>query len=96
MKKIIIVIVSIALTGGIIFGIISYFKKSNDIVPNIKTAIVQRGDIVVKVTETGRVEPKTTVEIKSKVGEEIVRLPVKEGDWVKKGDLYNGRGFSDQ
>lgn len=87
MKKMIIVIVAIALTGGIIFGIISYFKKSNDIAPNIKTAIVQRGDLVVKVTETGRVEPKTTVEIKSKVGGEIVRLPVKEGDGVKKGDL---------
>lgn len=87
MKKIIMVIVSIALLGGMIFGIISYFKKSNNIAPNIKTAIVRRGNIVVKVTETGRVEPKTTVEVKSKVGEEIVRLPVKEGDWVKKGDL---------
>lgn len=43
--------------------------------------------MVVKVTETGRIEPKTTVEVKSKVGGEIVLLRVKEGDWVRKGEL---------
>lgn len=87
MKKIVMAIIGVTLLGGIIFGMKSCFSKKDDIAEKIKTTVVQRGDMVVKVTETGSVEPKTTVEIKSTVGGEIVRLPVKEGDFVRKGDL---------
>ncbi|MFH1562665.1 MAG: hypothetical protein ABIF11_04495 [Nitrospirota bacterium] len=58
MKKIIMSIVSIILVVGIIFGISSCIKKKDDNIPKLKTAVVQRGDMVVKVTETGSVQPK--------------------------------------
>src|SRR5262245_6612357 len=39
------------------------------------------------VTATGRIEARTKVNVQSSVIGEIVELPVKEGDVVKKGDL---------
>ena len=87
MKRIVVAIISIALLGGIIFGMKSCFKKSNESGLKVRTVAVQRGNMITKVTETGSVQPKTTVQIKSNVGGEIVRLPVKEGDLVRKGDL---------
>ena len=87
MKKIVVAIISIALLGGIVFGMKSCLKKKDEIGLKVKTVAVQRGDMMNKITETGSVQPKTTVEIKSNVGGEVVRLPVKEGDWVRKGDL---------
>ncbi|MEK7813419.1 MAG: HlyD family efflux transporter periplasmic adaptor subunit, partial [Candidatus Desantisbacteria bacterium] len=87
MKKIIVVVVSIIMLGYIIFGINSCTNKKEAHALKIKTAVVHRGDLMSKVTNTGSVQPKTTVQIKSNVGGEIVRLPVKEGDWVEKGDL---------
>ncbi|MFH0775634.1 MAG: efflux RND transporter periplasmic adaptor subunit [bacterium] len=87
MKKIVVAIISIALLGGIVFGMKSCLKKKDEIGLKVKTVAVQRGDMMNKITETGSVQPKTTVEIKSNVGGEVVRLPVKEGDLVRKGDL---------
>jgi len=87
MRKILIIIVLITLVGGLIFGMKSCLKKKGENGLKVKTATVQRGDLIIKVTATGSVQPKTTVQIKSNVGGEIVRLPRKEGDWVKKGDL---------
>jgi HlyD family secretion protein len=49
--------------------------------------IVERGDVVLTVVETGTVEPRETVEVKSRVSGRIIRLYVEEGDRVKKGDL---------
>ena len=39
------------------------------------------------VTATGKVQPETEVKISPEVAGEIIALPVKEGDRVKKGDL---------
>lgn len=51
------------------------------------TAQVTEGDIVVRVVETGSLEPQTHVEVKSRVGGRIAKLLVDEGDYVEKGDL---------
>ena len=48
---------------------------------------VERGDITALVTATGKVQPETEVVISSEVPGEIIELPVKDGDFVKKGDL---------
>ncbi len=87
MKKVVVAIISIILLGGIMLGMKSCLKKKDENGPKIKTAAVQRGNMVARVTNTGSVQPKTAVQIKSNVGGEIVRLAVKEGDWVRKGDL---------
>src|SRR5690606_34545985 len=39
------------------------------------------------VTATGKVQPEVEVKISPEVAGEIIELPVKEGDVVKKGDL---------
>ena len=53
----------------------------------VATAAVQRRDIVIDAQATGVVEPIFVVEVKSKAGGQIVKLPVETGSIVKPGDL---------
>lgn len=46
---------------------------------------VDRGDIEIKVTETGTIEPLKKVEVKSKVAGKLAKLYVQEGDQVRVG-----------
>ena len=50
-----------------------------------ETAIVSRGDIERRVIATGRIEPFSKVEIRSKVGGIIKAITVDEGDRVRQG-----------
>jgi HlyD family secretion protein len=52
-----------------------------------QTAIVERGRLLVKVSETGAVEPVTKVEVKSKVSGRIKNMYVEEGDSVSQGQV---------
>jgi HlyD family secretion protein len=47
----------------------------------------QRGDVVVKVGETGTVQALTRVEVKSKVGGKVLRLLAAEGEAVRAGQV---------
>ena len=49
-----------------------------------KVALV---DIVETVSATGKIQPEVEVKISSEVSGEILELPFKEGQQVKKGDL---------
>src|SRR5665647_1609401 len=55
----------------------------------LKVAIekVQKKDITEIITANGKIEPQMQVKISPEVPGEIIELPVKEGDEVKKGDL---------
>jgi len=74
----------------IVFLIIGYF-----IYPRIfkKESVryvlgeVQRGNLEIKVSGTGEIVPIEEINVKSKVGGEIVNLNVKEGDKVYKGQI---------
>jgi len=46
-----------------------------------------RGDITAMVTATGRVQPEVEVVISSEVPGEIIELPLRDGDPVRRGDL---------
>ena len=48
---------------------------------------VKRGDLAIEVLETGKVQPREKVEIKSKVAGQVAKVFVDEGDKVKKGQL---------
>ena len=52
-----------------------------------RTAVARRGDMVVSISATGRIDPIEKVEVKSKASGEIIELPIEEGDLVKRGDL---------
>jgi HlyD family secretion protein len=53
----------------------------------VQTAKVSRQKIVQKVSATGKIQPKTQVEISADVSAKIERLPVVEGQSVQKGQL---------
>ncbi|NIR52834.1 efflux RND transporter periplasmic adaptor subunit, partial [candidate division KSB1 bacterium] len=53
----------------------------------VQTEKVERQKIIETVTATGRIQPKTQVKISADVAAKITDLPVKEGDWVEKGEL---------
>ncbi|HID93667.1 MAG TPA: efflux RND transporter periplasmic adaptor subunit [bacterium (Candidatus Stahlbacteria)] len=78
------VIIVIIIVVLVIFRSIS--KNKNTKKQPLRTALVERGNIVVKVTESGRVEPVTTVNIKSELAGEVKKLFVEEGDSVKVGE----------
>lgn len=53
----------------------------------VETAKVDEITIVETVSATGKIQPEIEVKIASEVSGEIIELPVKEGQIVKKGDL---------
>jgi HlyD family secretion protein len=58
--------------------------------PAVQTAKVGRQKIVQKVSGTGKIQPKTQVEISADVSAKITKLPVVEGQWVQKGTFLVG------
>lgn len=52
-----------------------------------RTAVARRGELVVSISATGRIDPIEKVEVKSKASGEIIELPIEEGDMVQRGDL---------
>src|SRR5262245_41643411 len=58
-------------------------KKS----PEVQTAKVSFQKIVQRVSATGKIQPKTKVEISADVSGKIEKLPVVERQWVNKGAL---------
>lgn len=61
-----------------------------------KMAKVIQGDLVVKISATGVVEPNFQVEVKSKASGEVLMFKYEEGDRVKKGQLLLQLDKSDE
>jgi len=57
-----------------------------EIDPSLITT-VKRGDLAIEVLETGKVQPREKVDIKSKVAGQVTKVFVDAGDKVKKGQL---------
>ena len=64
-------------------GIIGNKDKGKE----VETAQVDATTIVETVSATGKIQPEIEVKISSMVSGEIISLPIKEGQVVKKGDL---------
>jgi HlyD family secretion protein len=75
-----IVVALLGLTAVVIF-------KRRDIVTTVQTEKVTRRNLTEIVTANGRIQPVLQVKISAEVSGEIISLPVKEGQSVKKGDL---------
>ncbi len=54
---------------------------------NIKTAMVERGDIAVTIDATGTIKPLNIVEVSSKASGKILELRVDAGDYVEKDEI---------
>ena len=61
--------------------------KKRDIVTTVQTEKVKLRDLTEMVMANGRIQPVLQVKISAEVSGEIIALPVKEGQSVKKGDL---------
>ncbi len=88
-KKTLIILLSIAVIA--IVGLVAA-KKSGAIGKsgNFKTVEVEKiekGTIIETVAATGKIQPEVEVKLSSEVSGEIIELPIKEGQDVKKGDL---------
>lgn len=62
-------------------------KARDATIPPEAIATAHRGDLEIVVTETGRIQPLTKVDVKSKVAGQVHDLKVKEGQRVKRGDV---------
>ena len=78
--------IALALVLVIAIGLMAAMRGGTKIDPS-KLAKVERGDLAKSVVATGKVEPITKVEIKSKASGIVKKLYVDYGDRVKKGQL---------
>lgn len=76
----IIVVVLVALT------LLAVFRRRDDAI-TVQTDKVKRRDLTELVVANGRIQPVLQVKISPEVSGEIIELPVKEGQSVKKGEL---------
>jgi HlyD family secretion protein len=75
----------LCIAGGVFWALRNGSAKAGN--PNERLYTVQRGAIVVDVTESGAIEPVRTVEIKSRVSGRLAALYVEEGSRVRQGQL---------
>jgi HlyD family secretion protein len=78
--------IALVLVLVIAIGLMAAMRGGTKIDPS-KLAKVERGDLAKSVVATGKVEPITKVEIKSKASGIVKKLYVDYGDRVKKGQL---------
>ncbi|MVO08822.1 efflux RND transporter periplasmic adaptor subunit [Flavobacterium sp. TP390] len=74
------IVLLVALKKGGVIG-------NNDDSKEVEVAKVDQMNIVETVSATGKIQPEIEVKISSEVSGEIIQLPIKEGQQVKKGDL---------
>jgi HlyD family secretion protein len=85
-KRIIYTVVGVVLLLTVVGGLIAATSSNTKIDPS-KLAKVEKGDLAKSVVATGKVEPITKVEVKSKASGIVKKLLVDAGDRVKKGQL---------
>ncbi|HNQ88472.1 MAG TPA: efflux RND transporter periplasmic adaptor subunit [Verrucomicrobiota bacterium] len=83
-RKIVVFIVLLAVIGGL--TALAVFKRREPVI-TIQTEKVARRNLIEMVEANGRVQPVFQVKISPEVSGEIIELPVKEGQQVKRGDL---------
>ncbi|HRP92283.1 MAG TPA: efflux RND transporter periplasmic adaptor subunit, partial [Ignavibacteriaceae bacterium] len=67
--------------------IVAFVGSSKKDIVSVQTEKVEKRTITQTVAATGKINPEFKVAINPEVTGEIIQLPVKEGDRVKKGDL---------
>ncbi len=82
--KAITAVVVVVLVAGVV--VLAAFKRGDKAV-EVRLEKVQKRDLVAYVTASGQVEPHTKVDVASDVSGRIVKLSVKEGDMVTKGQF---------
>jgi|SoimicMinimDraft_3_1059731.scaffolds.fasta_scaffold13174_2 HlyD family secretion protein len=87
MKKRNLIIIVAAVLIALGAGGFAMMRGKGDKAQEVEVTPVKRAMIVQKVNGTGKIQPNTEVNISSDVSSKIIRLTVKEGDHVEKGQL---------
>jgi HlyD family secretion protein len=83
--KIGLIVVGIALAAG---GLMAYrITKKKNAGTEVRMEQVARRDLVSAVTASGKIEAKTSVDISADITGRIIRIAVREGDLVRKGQF---------
>jgi len=80
--KIIIFVVAALVLAAMIFV---NLRKGKEAAVDVTLAEVKRGDITKIVSGSGKIQPETDVKIAARISAEIIKIHVKEGAQVKKG-----------
>jgi HlyD family secretion protein len=83
--KVVLGVIVLAAAGAGTYAGIDYY--SNKDIVTIQAGQVARQDLTQTVASTGEIKPKKSVNISSNAMGRIIRMPVKEGDRVRQGDL---------
>ena len=84
-KKTLFIIIAIVTVLVVVLLLISKNRKPTG--KTVETSLVETRTILETVSGTGKINPEIEIKISSEVSGEIIELPVKEGQVVKKGDL---------
>ena len=82
-KKIVISLIVVLVVGGVIAS----QAGGGDAGVSVRIDEVGTRDLVATVTASGRIEPTRAVDIASDITGKIIRLPVEEGQWVRRGQF---------
>jgi RND family efflux transporter MFP subunit len=86
MKKKAIIIGAAALLVVVVAGVVMARAKAHKPL-EVMTGKAARQKIVQTISATGKIQPKTQVDISADVSAKITQLPIVEGQWVNKGAL---------
>jgi HlyD family secretion protein len=86
-KKKKIIIISIIVGVLVLLGVLVFLGSKREPVVSVQTEKVTRRNITQIVTATGKIQPVTQVVINAEVSGELIELPVKEGQAVRRGQL---------
>src|SRR5882672_4624864 len=84
-RKLLVIAIALLVVGGAAGGY--YYIRKREVSLTVQTERVARRNLTELVVANGRVYPVLQVKISPEVSGEIIDLPVKEGQCVKKGDL---------
>ena len=82
-----ILLVLVPLLGGAAFFSLRALSRTPAKIDPEKLALVERIDLARSVVATGKIQPTTQVEVKSKASGIILKLPVNVGDVVHRGQV---------
>jgi HlyD family secretion protein len=85
-RRVMIAVIVAVVVIGAGYGVYAALKPRHEIDPS-KLATVERGDLARVVVATGKIQPLSKVEIKSKASGIVKKLYVDYGDHVKQGQL---------
>lgn len=76
----------------IVVGLLVYGKKAgwfgeNGNYKEVSITTIEKIDIIETISATGKIQPEVEVKLSSEVSGEIIDLPIKEGQQVKKGNV---------